>query len=152
LEAAGDVRFPSVARIEPRLHVTANRFTFVRTPDLRLIATAAVDLNGSLAAPVAKGKLTLENCSFNLKPSASTRDGPAVQLSPADVRMMEETFGYVSDSGNDQAAQLYDASDLDLDIAIQRNNWLRQEAQPTLSIALTGQVHFRKAPHGEPEM
>jgi translocation and assembly module TamB len=47
---------------------------------------------------------------------------------------------------------LLDASDLDLQIALEGNNWIRQNARPKLSVALAGSVRLKKAPHKEPEL
>ena len=37
-------------RIEPRLHVNTRKFVFVDTPDLRAIASASVDVSGTVTA------------------------------------------------------------------------------------------------------
>jgi translocation and assembly module TamB len=48
--------------------------------------------------------------------------------------------------------QLYDASTLDLDVTLERNNWVRQRVQPRLSVALTGKFRLTKAPHQDPQL
>jgi autotransporter translocation and assembly factor TamB len=74
-----------------------------------------------------------------------------VQLTDADVRMMEEAFGYerTSTTRGQLPFQIYDASDLDLAVTLERNNWIRQRVQPRLSVALTGTFKLRKSPHAE---
>jgi autotransporter translocation and assembly factor TamB len=67
--------------------------------------------------------------------------------------MMEETFGYERTGSSGQLPlQVYEASDLDLDVTLERNNWVRQRVQPRLSVALTGRFKMRKPPHAEPEL
>jgi hypothetical protein len=62
--------------------------------------------------------------------------------------MLEETFGDVKTSAPNAALEFYDASDLDLTIQLERNNWVRQRARPKLAVALTGDFRLQKAPHG----
>lgn len=153
LDASGEIRFVALDRIEPRLHVIAKRFTFVQTKDLRAIASGEVDLTGTVTSPVAKGKVTIENSSFNLTPAEATvAEGDSVRLSDADIRMMEEVFGPVQPPAPNLGLVLYDASDLDLAITLERNNWVRQSVQPNLAVTFTGDFRLKKAPHQEPEM
>jgi hypothetical protein len=75
-----------------------------------------------------------------------------VKLTPADVRMMEETFGYVAPRAPALPLQLYDASDLELAIKMERDNWVRQRVPPKMAVALTGDFKLRKLPHADPEL
>jgi len=83
---------------------------------------------------------------------AAAQAAEAVPLTPADVRMMEETFGYLGAPAVDPGLALYDASDLDVQIQLGRDNWLRQRTAPRFAIEAAGDVHFKKAPHAEPEL
>jgi translocation and assembly module TamB len=67
--------------------------------------------------------------------------------------MLEQHFGdvNVTPSAN-PATALYDASDLDLAISLSRDNWVRQRANPKMSVALTGDFRLKKAPHADPQM
>src|SRR4030095_3892174 len=123
-------------------------------PDLRAIASGSVDITGTLTSPIVRGKATVENSSLYPAPTRAAAAEPvaAIRLTDADRRMLEETFGDVSAPPHNLGMELYDASDLDLDITLERNNWVRQRARPKLSLALTGTVHLKKAPHREPEL
>lgn len=152
IDATGEFRLVSLTRVEPRMHVESRKFVVADAPDLRAILSGSVDVTGTLTSPVVKGKATIENSSFTMGPVASAESGPAIQLTEADVRMLEETFGDVSAAPRNAGLLLYDASDLDLNIKLEGNNWIRQNARPKLSVALTGDVHLKKAPHREPEL
>ena len=154
LEAGGEVRFASVTRVEQRVHVKTRKFLFADSPDLKAMATCELDVTGTLAAPVVKGSVTVGNSSFTFTQSdlTATAAGAEVQLTPADVRMMEETFGYVAPRAPELPVQLYDASDLELAIKLERDNWIRQRVPPKMSVALTGDFRLRKRPHAEPEL
>src|SRR5262249_43385596 len=135
LDATGETRFVSLDRVEPKLHVKAQKFVFVSAPDLRAMASGDVDVSGTLAAPVVKGSATVGNSYFYFtQPDLVAAQGGAdVQLTPADVRMMEETFGYVGPHASQLPLRLYDASDLDLAIHLERDNWLRQRVSPKMA-------------------
>jgi autotransporter translocation and assembly factor TamB len=154
LEATGDVRFASVTRIEPRLHVKTKRFVFANSPDLKAMATCELDVTGTFAAPVVKGSVTVASSSlyFTQPDLAAAEAGDDVKLTPADVRMMEETFGYVAPQAPALPLQLYDASDLELAIKMERDNWVRQRVPPKMAVALTGDFKLVKRPHAEPAL
>jgi autotransporter translocation and assembly factor TamB len=154
LEASGEVRFASVTRVEPKLHVKTNKFVFAGSQDLKATATCEVDVTGRLDAPVVRGSVNVLNSSFTITQSdlAAVEAGADVQLTAADVRMMEETFGYVAPHAPALPLRLYDASDLELAIKMGRDNWIRQRVPPKMSVALTGDFKLRKGPHAEPEL
>ena len=152
LATTGDVRFVSVARVEPRLHVKCTKFVFADSPDLKAMASSELDISGTLDAPVVKGSVTVGNSSLYFTQPDLTAGAGDVQLTPADVRMMEETFGYVAPRAPALPVTLYDASDLDLAIKMERDNWIRQRVPPKMAVALTGDFKLRKRPHGEPEL
>jgi hypothetical protein len=152
LDATGSIRFVSLARIEPLLHVAARRFAFAQTSDLKVATSADLDVSGTVSQPVVRGKVSVANTNITFTQSDLVAGASTVQLSDADVRMMEETFGYVKAPVPNAGLTLYDASDLDLGVTLEGNCWLRQRVQPQLSVALTGQFRLRKAPHGEPEL
>ena len=153
LAASGDVRFASVSRIEPRVKLTTKKFVFADSPDLKATATCDVDVSGTLGAPVVKGKVTVASSSFTITQSdLAAGAGSDVMLTPADVRMMEETFGYVAPRAPALPLQLYDDSDLELAIKMERDNWVRQRVTPKMAVALTGDFRLVKRPHADPEL
>jgi len=153
LEASGDVRFASVSRVEPKVHVKTRKFVFANATDLKATASCDVDVSGTLADPVVKGSVTVASSSiYFTQPDLQAEAGSDVKLTPADVRMMEETFGYVAPRAPALPLQLYDASDLELAIKMERDNWVRQRVPPKMAVALTGDFKLRKRPHQDPEL
>jgi translocation and assembly module TamB len=150
-DATGEMRFVSLTRIEPKVHVEIDKFEFADANDLRAVASGAIDVTGAVGAPVVKGRLVVENSSFTIVQS-DLAQASEVRLTDADVRMMEEAFGHVRPPTAGLPQRLYDASDLDLDITLKRDNWVRQRITPRLAVAFTGNVHLVKPPHGEPHL
>jgi autotransporter translocation and assembly factor TamB len=77
---------------------------------------------------------------------------PSVPLRPADVRMLEENFGYIQPVRSNLVMSLYDASDLDLDVTLGTNTWVRQRKAPRLALELGGTARMKKAPHRMPDL
>jgi autotransporter translocation and assembly factor TamB len=152
LDVTGELTFVSVARVEPHLRVTMRQFVFVDTPDLRAVASGTLEVSGTVLEPMVKGDITISKSSYSFVQSDVAADTSNVRLTDADIRSMEETFGYVSPEAPALPLRLYDASDLDLGVTLERNNWVRQQVQPRLSVALSGKFRLKKPPHQEPQL
>jgi len=63
--------------------------------------------------------------------------------------MLEEHFTRVEPAAPDPAVALFDAMDLDVNLTLERDTWVRRQTSPKLSVELTGDVEARKAPRGE---
>jgi len=156
LSVGGSLRVAGATRVEPDLTVTARQFTFVDLPNLRWIGSGEVTLAGALNAPVVRGRLTMGGCTYYLPPDVlgSMQTEPEITLTEADRRMLEEKFGYEvrGNRNRDTAREMFERSDLDLQVSLGRDNWLRKRSAPRLALELTGDVRARKTPGGELEL
>ncbi len=154
LSGDGVLTIKGLTRIEPDLKVHAENFEAMNTKDMHVVATGDVTVTGTLGSPIVRGKASVENSEFELTEAMmeAANRVPEVRLTPADIRMMEETFGPVTAKASDPVILLYEASDLDLDVTIERNTWIRQRRAPRLALELAGNVRVRKLPHAEAEL
>jgi translocation and assembly module TamB len=154
LKVEGEMRFRSEFNPELDLAVTANRFTAMSTRDLRAVVSADLKIAGRVGEPRVTGKASVGGSYYYVTPAdlAAAQAAPEVRLSPGDVRMMEETFGYIEGPAIDPVLALYDASDLDLKVDLGRDNWVRQRSAPRFAVEVTGDVRLKKAPRQEPEL
>ena len=154
LEASGSLRMASLVRAEPDLTIRADRAVLADTKKLKVMASGDLHLGGALDAPVIAGRLRFGGCQLLLAQEtfADPNAKAAISLSPEDLRTLEETFTYVEPVTPDPLLALYDASDLDVTLTLDRNNWIRQTAEPRLSVEVFGEVRMRKKPGGEPEL
>ncbi len=154
LQATGEVRFASFTRTELDLAVAARRFSFMDTPDLRAVASGDLRVAGTVDTPRVAGRATIAGSYYFITQAAtqSAQAKLAVPLSPADVRMLEENFGYLAPPAANPTLALYEASDLDLQIKLERDTWVRQRSTPRLAVEVTGDVQLRKRPHADPEL
>ncbi len=148
---AGSVNVASLTDIAPDLTLTADAFPFVDTPDMRIAISGSAALTGSVTAPVVRGSLTAAGCTYYITPEAmeSMQAGDPVELTDEDLRMLEETFGY--DVAADTAARpaVFEAADLDLELELRQDNWVRKRSSPRLALEITGRLQVRKEPYGE---
>lgn len=151
LELSGRVRFASRTRVEPRLAAKWNDYLFVDTPDMRIRTSADLQIAGTFTAPEVTGNVTVRGCRLQLEALGleGTDDAADVTLTPEDIRMMEETFGYQSAPTPSALLPIYEASNIDLDVRFGRDNWVRNRTAPRLAMEVTGDVRVRKPPFGE---
>ena len=151
-DANGSLRIVSLTRAEPDLTFKADRALLMDTKALTMLASGEVRLGGTLGEPTLKGRLRFGGSQLLI--AAETLADPGakavIALSPEDLRTLEETFTYIEVSTPDPLLGLYDASDLDLTIVLDRNNWIRQSAEPRLSVEVFGEVRMQKRPGAEP--
>lgn len=153
-DASGSLRFASLTRVESDLTFKADRALLVDTKQLKMLASGEVRLGGTFGEPTLKGRLHFGGSQLLIAsdaladPNAKT----VIPLSPEDLRTLEETFTYIEPSTPDPLLGLYDAAELDLAITLDRNNWIRQTAEPRLSVEVFGEVRMQKKPGGEPQL
>jgi translocation and assembly module TamB len=154
VKGSGELRFVGAFDPELDLAVNSNRFTVMNTRDVRAIVSADLKVAGRASEPHVTGKASVGGSYYYVTQAdlAAAQAAPAVPLTPADVRMMEETFGYLEGPAVDPALALYDASNLDVQIELGRDNWLRQRSAPRFAVEATGDVRLKKPPHAEPEL
>jgi hypothetical protein len=113
--------------------------------------SAELQIGGTLTAPKIEGRIDARGCILNLESIEveGSQNASDVVLTPADVRMMEETFGYQAAPAPSPLEPIFDASDIDLMVSLGRGNWVRKRGGPRLAMEVTGEVHARKPPFEE---
>jgi translocation and assembly module TamB len=152
LDASGSLRFATLTRAEPDLTIKAERALLVDTKELKMLVSGEVRLGGALSAPTLKGRLSFGGSQLLIAQEtlADPNAKAVIPLAPEDLRTLEETFTYIEPSTPSPLLGIYDASDLDLVIDLARNNWIRQSAEPRLSVEVFGEVRMQKKPGAEP--
>ncbi len=154
LRAEGALTIASLTRVEPDLRIKAKEFEAISTKDMHVVVSGDLTVTGRLLAPVVRGTASVEDTDVYLTKAMmeGANAAPEVALTPADIRMLEETFGPVTAKGPDLTMRLYDASDLDLQVELERNTWVRQRMAPRLALELTGKFRLKKPPGAEPDL
>lgn len=151
-EVSGSVGFPRADSVDLRLGVVLNRFPAVRRRDLDALLSADLDVTGSLRYPAVTGTITTDRVAYLLDPTLAAGAGGEVQLTAADLRMLEENFGIRLDDTAGTGPALYRNLALRLDVSIPRNVRVRSLRNPKMDVEIMGDLRIRKAAGGAPEV
>ena len=127
------------------LHAEFDRFRALRNRRLVVETSGTLDLGGTCGAPTVQGKLTLTDTDIDV--SGGAQGAQAVDLTEADLKMLEENFGIRLQTGPPASARLLENATLGVVVQADRDTWLRRRATPRLALELSGSVDVRKQPH-----
>ncbi|MDX1547126.1 MAG: translocation/assembly module TamB [Rhodothermales bacterium] len=131
------------------LEASADEFRAIDTREYRIVTDADLRLRGTTEAPVVTGTAELLSADIYLtETTAASQFGP-VQLTEADVQMLENNFGLRLSEADTSTFDLYEAMTLDLDVQMERDVWLRSRKNPDMNIQFTGELDLTKAPYAE---
>ncbi|MDZ4700749.1 MAG: translocation/assembly module TamB domain-containing protein [Rhodothermales bacterium] len=148
VDAAGVLVMTSLTEGAFDVDITAREFLAVDAAAYRAVASATARLEGTLANPALSGDLLLRSGDIYLDAWTSEEDSD-VDFTPADVLMLERTFG-VRVTGKDTTSfDLYEAMSMDLDVRMDRDIWLRSRLNPEMTIQFTGSLDLMKEPYQE---
>jgi translocation and assembly module TamB len=144
LQAQGGIRFGAPGALE--LTASLDRFRALATRQLRLEASGKLSVGGTLGAPVVGGSLTLTDTDINVS-NAAGNTAQEVTLTEADLRMLEEQFGYRPLISKGSSTSVFESTTLGVVVKAGRDTWVRRKAAPRLALEITGSVDVRKQPH-----
>lgn len=145
VDAAGVLVMTSLTAGAFDVDISAREFLAVDAPAYRAVASATMRLEGTLANPALSGDLNLISGDIYLDAWTSEEES-AVVFTPADLLMLERTFG-VRVTGKDTTSfDLYEAMSMDIDVSMDRDIWLRSRLNPEMTIQFTGSLDLTKEP------
>lgn len=134
------------------IEASAEDFRVIDTRPYVADASADLKLTGTTEEPKLTGAVRLFNT--DIRPTEESTDavfGP-VEFTEADVQMLERHFNIRVTAADTTTFVLYDAMEMDLQVEIGRDVWLRSRKSPQLNILLTGSLDLKKAPYEEQEL
>jgi translocation and assembly module TamB len=147
LLCSGRFRINRAGEIVSDLHVTAEKFLAAQTPTLKGTASGDVYVTGPVTSPTAKGKVFVRDSYFNIPELGGSSQVELVELSEEDYAMLEKWFAYRRRAVSERASSPPLSLTLDLDVAIERNTWIRKRLNPTLAIELEGNLALKGRPN-----
>jgi translocation and assembly module TamB len=137
--------FPAILDLTAQLR----DFRAASGEELRASMSGNLRLRGDTKAPTLTGALQLHNTDFYLQAKNLQHSAEAVELTPEDLKLLEQRFGpEVARRSQESRPPLY-AWGLGLDVALSQNNWLRRRSDPVMAVELSGKVSVRKKPKEE---
>ncbi len=145
--ATGSLHFEDSARVRLDLDAALREFQIANSKDFGSKLTGELHLEGTSTAPELSGKLTTENTYFYLTAGNSEGGVEDVELSPKTWRRSSDDSAQPPRAGTSPG--LFEASGLDLDVAIGANNWIRRRSDPVVAVELDGGARHREGARGK---
>jgi translocation and assembly module TamB len=144
MRSTGSVQFAPGGVRNLDLDAKLDRFRALGRRQLSVEASGDLQVAGSPAAPEIRGNLRLDDSTIDVTDLApSSAD---VQLTEADLRMLEENFGSRFRPTRASGTSAFDPVALDVQVSTPRDTWLKRRSMPRLQIELKGGVQVHKEP------
>jgi translocation and assembly module TamB len=131
------------------LDLQARDFRTIDTREYRATTDADIQLRGTTEEPVIQGSVRVLSAEIFADQAAAT-DLEVVELSERDIQIINQRFGLRIDERDTDTFDFYEAAEITLDIAFDRNVWIRSRRNPEMNIQFTGSLDFEKERFGEP--
>ncbi len=142
LEAMGTATLHGQGRRTVDLDVELRRFVPMNTASAKADVTGRIAVSGNIGAPRVRGDLTLRKSTIYAEKGAATGLEP-VELSRRDRLDLQERFGMEVGEGPTRKALLGDSANVDVDVTIGDNVWVRRRSDPIVALELKGNVRAR---------
>ncbi|PSQ97555.1 MAG: translocation/assembly module TamB [Bacteroidetes bacterium SW_9_63_38] len=155
LRAEGVINFPSLTIGEYDLSLSARNFIAIDTRAFRrALIGGDMTLTGTLTRPALSGRVTVKSADlfYNEVLSDSDVAGSTVRLTEDDKLTLENRFGLRLSAADTTTFDAYDALEMDLNVQLQRNTWLRSKSNPELDVQFMGDLDLSKAPEKDPKV
>ena len=131
--ATGDISLKGYQTQSLNLQMNADNFRVINTRNYKAVISMNTTLTGSLTHPRLRGNLSVNNGTIYLD-NFGTKSVETVQLN------QQKKYSDIS---------LYDSLDVDMNLNIIRNFWLRNRTSPEMALELNGKVEVSKKTGGD---
>ena len=145
---AGKIGFDQFPQLTLDIGAKVQNFAALSDDQLRAGATGDVHLGGNVKNPRLSITARLQNTDYYLKAKNLQTSAEAVELSPEDLRILEQRFGPEVVSRSKKAG-LLPLWGLDWKLTLGDNVWLRRRSDPVMAVELAGNLEVRKEPNQE---
>ena len=149
---AGTVNFRNLDTLRPDLALKGTNFLVLQTPSAKVTVSGDLHVRGTVATPTVGGNLELRDSYFTIPETGDSKKVESVELTEEDYAMLEKWFGYRRRTVSRDSTSPGLGLTLDLDLAIERNTWIRKRQNPTLALELEGDVSIHSQPRQLPRI
>ncbi len=146
---AGKISFDQFPQLTLDIGAKVQNFAALSDDQLRAGATGDVHLGGNVKNPRLSITARLQNTDWYLKAKNLQTSAEAVQLSPEDLRILEQRFGPEVVTQSKKVKGLLPPWGLDWKLTLGDNVWLRRRSDPVMAVELAGNLQVRKEPNQE---
>jgi autotransporter translocation and assembly factor TamB len=145
----GKIGFGEFPMLTLDIGAKLRKFAALSDDQLRAGATGDVHLGGDVKNPRLSITARLQNTDYYLKAKNLETSAEAVELSPADLRILEQRFGPAVVTQSKKVKGLLPPWALDWKMTLGDNVWLRRRSDPVMAVELAGNLEVRKEPNQE---
>jgi translocation and assembly module TamB len=137
--------------IELDLRAGFDQFQAIQTSVYRASISGDLRASGTPLAPVVEGEVTTESLDVYIDERPSDGGLEDVELTPADLEILRERFGYVvvEDDVRPRTSELLTA---DVTVEFGRDSWIRSRSTPEMAVGFAGEVDVQVRPGEEPQL
>jgi translocation and assembly module TamB len=146
LEMEGTIRMGIFPEAAFDLRSTLDKFQVAAAENFRARISGALQLGGTTGAPTLAGSVEVKNSDFYVQTKNLQGSAEAVELTPADLLVLEQRFGYITQPPPGPAGGVLFPWGLHLDVGLAGNDWLRRRTDPVVAVELEGKLEVRKEP------
>jgi len=146
LSGSGAVTIARLDEPEYDLSLVADGFHAMRSSGVDVTTSGRIQISGTGFKPVVKGRLEILRGEVYLGDLAPSSEVEGVTLTQEDYRELARVFGYRPVTESRPGPNLFDSMTIDVDVALRRDSWIRQRANPEMAIQFSGDVSVRKSP------
>lgn len=128
------------------LHLILDRFLAVQSLNVKATLSGDVRLTGPKDTPTLTGALRLDDSYYYAESGSGEASAEQVELTDADYATLREKFGFVKVNRRAEAPAALPDITADMEVTLERNNWIRRRANPTLAVELDGRLDIAMRP------
>ena len=145
LTASGEIALRELSLGEYDIDAAFDGFRLLWNELAHATASGEVALSGTTLEPRLTGSVVMEQTDVFLDRAVSGATVEDIQLTQEDLDQLEDYFGFPVQP-DDGRPPLFVLLDMDVDVELRRDTWVRQQGNPKLAIQLTGSLDVTKAP------
>ncbi len=147
LSGSGTVELEALTLGTLDLRMRARSFLAADNRAYRTVLSGTLRLSGTTDRPEIEGDLQVVSADIYLIEETTVADLEPVQLTEADLQMLRQYFGVRITEEDTTTFDFYEAARMRLSLRMERDVWLRSNANPEMNVQFTGTLSVQKEPY-----
>ncbi|MDQ7039383.1 MAG: translocation/assembly module TamB domain-containing protein [Rhodothermus sp.] len=147
LTGSGTVQFEALTLGTLDLRMEAQSFLAADNRAYRTVLSGTLTLRGTTEQPEVAGNLQVISADIYLIEQTAVADMEHVRLTEADLQMLRQYFGVRITEADTITFDFYEAARMQLNLRMERDVWLRSNANPEMTVQFTGTLTVQKEPY-----
>ncbi|MEX2400889.1 MAG: translocation/assembly module TamB domain-containing protein [Rhodothermales bacterium] len=141
---SGSVNLTELTLGEFDVSLNVRDFLAIQNSEYRFVVDGDMQLSGTTDRPVLQGRIEVASGEIFMTEETTATELEQVMLTEEHLQTVERRFGLHVTEGDTTTFSLYDALAMDLNVAIERNTWIRSRVNPIMDIQFSGNLDLSK--------